>query len=48
MSLIEEQYRLALLDAETAFVASHRAVTDPQTGWAPLWAQFHGQPAPSD
>ena len=47
--LIEEQYRLALLDAETAFVAEFIGqITDPQTGWAPLWAQFHGQPAPSD
>ena len=47
--LIEEQYRLALLDAETAFVAEFIGqITDPQTGWAPLWAQFHGPPAPSD
>ena len=45
--LIEEQYGLALLDAETAFVEDFIGkITDPQTGWAPMWAQFHGQAAP--
>jgi DNA-binding PadR family transcriptional regulator len=47
--LVEEQYRLALLDAETAFVREFIGkITDPQTGWAPMWAQFHGQPVPGD
>jgi DNA-binding PadR family transcriptional regulator len=40
--LIEEEYRLALLDAESAFVEGFIArITDAQTGWGPLWAQFH-------
>lgn len=47
--LIEEEYRLALLDAEKAFVQEFIAkISDPQTAWAPLWAQFHGQPVPGD
>jgi DNA-binding PadR family transcriptional regulator len=45
--LIEEEYRLALLDAETSFVEEFIAkITDPQTGWGPAWAQFHGQSGP--
>ena len=45
--LIEEEYRLALLDAETSFTERFiRQISDPQTGWAPMWAQFHGEPAP--
>lgn len=45
--LVEEEYRLALLDAETSFVEEFtRKISDPQTGWAPMWAEFHGQPAP--
>lgn len=44
--LVEEEYRLALLDAETSFVEDFtRKISDPQTGWAPLWAEFHGRPA---
>ena len=40
--LVEEEYRLALLDAEIAFVERFIArITDPGTGWGPLWAQFH-------
>ncbi len=40
--LVEEDYRLALLDAEIAFVERFIArITDPATGWGPLWAQFH-------
>lgn len=42
---VEEEYRLALLDAESSFVEqfiSH--ITDPETGWGPLWAQFYDQP----
>jgi DNA-binding PadR family transcriptional regulator len=40
--LIEEEYRLALLDAEAAFVERFVAqITDPKTGWGPAWAQFH-------
>jgi DNA-binding PadR family transcriptional regulator len=45
--LTEEQYRLALLDAETSFVEEFiNKITDPETGWAPAWAQFHGQTGP--
>jgi DNA-binding PadR family transcriptional regulator len=40
--LIEEDYRLALLDAESAFVERFvEQITHPETGWAPLWAEFH-------
>jgi DNA-binding PadR family transcriptional regulator len=43
---VEEEYRLALLDAETSFVERFIGrITDPGTGWGPLWAQFHDQPA---
>lgn len=47
--LVEEEYRLALLDAELRFVEDLVGrVTDPQTGWAQLWAQLHGGPATHD
>ena len=43
--LVEEQYRLALLDAETTFVEGFTArITDPDAGWAAYWAQFHDTP----
>jgi DNA-binding PadR family transcriptional regulator len=43
--LVEEEYRLALMEAEAAFVKRFIGqITDPQTGWGPLWAQFHGEP----
>jgi DNA-binding PadR family transcriptional regulator len=42
--LIEEEYRMAMLDAERAFVAGFiDKITNPETGWGPLWAQFHSQ-----
>ena len=45
--LIEEEYRLALLDAESSFVERFiEQITDPETGWGPLWARFHGEAAP--
>jgi DNA-binding PadR family transcriptional regulator len=45
--LVEEEYRLALLAAETSFIEEFtRKINDPQTGWAPMWAQFHGRPVP--
>jgi DNA-binding PadR family transcriptional regulator len=47
--LIEEEYRLALLDAETSFVERFiDQITDPETGWAPMWAEFHAAPAGPD
>jgi hypothetical protein len=44
--LVEEDYRLTMLDAESAFVERFiEQITHPETGWGPLWAQFHGEPA---
>jgi DNA-binding PadR family transcriptional regulator len=43
--LIEEEYRLTLLDAESSFV---ERFIDPEAGWGPLWAEFHGEPASSE
>jgi DNA-binding PadR family transcriptional regulator len=43
--LVEEEYRLALLDADAAFTEQFiDQITHPETGWGPLWAQFHGEP----
>jgi DNA-binding PadR family transcriptional regulator len=43
--LVEEEYRLALLDAEIGFVESFVArITDPEAGWAGPWAAFHTSP----
>jgi DNA-binding PadR family transcriptional regulator len=40
--LVEEEYRLALLEAETNFVEGFiDNIVDPETGWGPLWNQFH-------
>jgi DNA-binding PadR family transcriptional regulator len=42
---VEEEYRLALLDAESSFVEQFiTRITDPKAGWGPMWAQFHDQP----
>ena len=47
--LIEEEYRLTLLDAESSFVERFIGqITDPEAGWAPLWAEFHGEPVSSE
>ena len=47
--LIEEEYRLALLDAESEFVERFiEQITHPETGWARPWADFHGEPATTD
>ena len=48
MFQVEEDYRIALLDAEIGFVADLiDRITNPTTGWAPGWAAMHsGQPAP--
>ncbi|MEV4514030.1 PadR family transcriptional regulator [Dactylosporangium sp. NPDC049525] len=40
--LVEEAYRQGLLEAEIAFV--HRfieQITDPVSGWGPMWAAYH-------
>lgn len=43
--LVEEDYRLALLEAESGFVEHFiERITHPETGWGPLWAQFHAGP----
>jgi len=43
--VVEEEYRLALLDADSAFTERFiDQITNPETGWGPLWAQFHGEP----
>jgi DNA-binding PadR family transcriptional regulator len=45
--LVEEEYRLSLLAAETSFAEEFIGkITDPQTGWGPAWAAFHGQTGP--
>jgi DNA-binding PadR family transcriptional regulator len=45
--LIEEEYRFALLEAESSFVERLLGqITDPETGWGRQWAEFHGEPAP--
>jgi len=42
--LIEEEYRLALLDAEASFVERFiDQINHPTTGWGPMWAEFHRQ-----
>jgi DNA-binding PadR family transcriptional regulator len=43
--LVEEEYRLTLLEAGSTFVERFiEHITHPNTGWGPLWAQFHGEP----
>ena len=38
--LVEEEYRLRVLEAETRFVETLRArIADPSTGWADAWSQ---------
>jgi DNA-binding PadR family transcriptional regulator len=47
--LVEEEYRLALLEAESSFVERLiERITHPDTGWGPLWAQFHREAAGTD
>jgi DNA-binding PadR family transcriptional regulator len=47
--LVEEEYRLAMLETESSFVEQFiERITDPKTGWGPMWAQFHGEPATID
>ena len=44
--LVEEEFRLALLEAESAFVDRFIAQTIDPAGWGSQWAEFHGEPAP--
>jgi DNA-binding PadR family transcriptional regulator len=47
--LVEEEYRLGLLEAESSFVERLiERITHPDTGWGPLWAQFHREAAGTD
>jgi DNA-binding PadR family transcriptional regulator len=40
--LVEEEYRLAMLASETAFVSDLIGrISDPETGWTLEWEQFH-------
>jgi hypothetical protein len=46
--LIEEDYRLALLQTESAFVDGLiQKITDPATDWTRMWSEFHGENAPA-
>jgi DNA-binding PadR family transcriptional regulator len=46
--LIEEGYRLALLEADSAFTSRLiRRITDPATDWTGPWADFHGEKTPN-
>ncbi|GAA2383357.1 PadR family transcriptional regulator [Dactylosporangium salmoneum] len=41
--LVEESYRLRLLDAERSFVEEFIGkICDPEEGWGPMWATAHG------
>ena len=43
--LVEEEYRLAVLDAELDFVHTLRSrIDDPATGWRTVWSPSHRQP----
>jgi hypothetical protein len=47
--LVEEDYRLALLEAESSFVQRLiDRITDPATGWGRMWAAAHGEPEPTE
>ena len=42
-----EPERKPIDDAESSYVTSLiDRITDPQTGWGPMWAQFHGETFP--
>jgi DNA-binding PadR family transcriptional regulator len=46
--LVEEQYRLAIDNAESSYVTSLiDRITDQKTGWGPMWAEFHGETFPA-
>jgi DNA-binding PadR family transcriptional regulator len=44
--LVEEDYRIAMLDAESAFVERFiEQITHPETGWARPWGEIHSERA---
>ncbi len=47
--LVEEEYRLELLEAESSFVERFvERITHPETGWGRLWAEFHREHPTTD
>jgi len=47
--VVEEDYRLALLDAELSFIERFVGqITDPAGGWGPEWAKFHNRETAAD
>ncbi len=47
--LVEEDYRLALIDAEFLFVERFiERINHPEDGWGQLWDEFHGESAGTD
>jgi len=47
--LIEEEYRLDLLEADASFVDRFiERITDPRSGWGPQWAELHAQSDTTD
>jgi DNA-binding PadR family transcriptional regulator len=47
--LVEEDFRLALLDTESEFIERFiEQITHPQTGWGQPWAEFHGPPTTTE
>ena len=47
--LVEEEYRIAVLDAESAFVDWFiERIQNPETGWARPWAKSHGEQPVTD
>jgi DNA-binding PadR family transcriptional regulator len=47
--LVEEEYRIALLDAEALFVERFiEEINHPETGWGRMWAEVHGGLARTD
>jgi DNA-binding PadR family transcriptional regulator len=46
--LVEEEYRIALLKADSAFTDQLiQRITDPATDWTGPWASFHGEKSPA-
>ncbi|MGA8117780.1 MAG: PadR family transcriptional regulator [Actinocatenispora sp.] len=47
--LVEEEFRLTLLEAESAFVERLIGrITDPEAGWERMWAGFHREATPPE
>jgi DNA-binding PadR family transcriptional regulator len=47
--LVEEEYRIALLDAEAMFVERFiEEINHPDGGWGRMWAELHGELARTD